>query len=106
MTFGQIDTTQKINVVLDMNTSTGKPLDASPIPVWSQETGPTDPAVAVAAADGFSADLISGSVDGDTVFLIQAFSGGVPVNGEYTLTVVPKPDLGELVLTNGAVSPK
>jgi hypothetical protein len=45
-------------------------------------------------------------VPGDSVFLIEAFAGGVAVSGEYTLTVVPKPDLGELVLTNGAISPK
>lgn len=106
MTFGTINTTQKIHVVLEKTTSTGAALDASPAPVWSAETGPSDPATVAPNPDGFEADLISGAVDGDTVFLISAFSGGVPVNGEYTLTVVPKPELGELVITNGAITPK
>jgi len=106
MTFLTVDTSQKQNVVLEKTTSTGIALDTTPAPVWSFESGPTDPATVVVAADGFSADLISGSVPGDSVFLIQAFSGGQPVSGEITLTVVPKPDLGELVFTPGAISSK
>jgi len=74
--------------------------------VWSAESGGTDPASVVAAADGFSADLISSATPGDTVFLVEAFSGGVPVSGEYTLTVIAKPEIGELVFTTGAISPK
>lgn len=106
MTFGQINTTQKIHVVLEKTTTTGATLDASPIPVWTAENGPSDPAVVSPSVDGFEADLISGAVDGDTVFLVSAFSGGNPVSGEYTLTVVPTPQLGELTITNGAISPK
>jgi hypothetical protein len=107
MTFYSFDNTSKMQgVVLEKTTTKGAVIDLTPIPVWTQEAGPTDPATVVASADGFTADLISGGSPGDTVFLVAYSVGGVPQSAEITVTITAKPDIGEAVFTAGTIVPK
>ncbi len=102
----QIDNTQQVVVTLAPLTDQGKTVDPTPVPVWSQEAGGTDPATVIPSGDGFSATLVSSATPGDTVFLVSATVGGVAVSAEITLTVVSAAVLGALVFSAGAPSPK
>lgn len=106
MTFYTINTTQKVTFPLVKTTTTGQPIDATPAPLYSLESGPTDPATLSPSADGFELTVSSGTVPGDNIILCEAFSGRVPISGEITVTVVPKPELGELVFGDGVIAPK
>ena len=59
---------QKVNVVLNPKTDSGKPAKLDGAPVWSVVSGDS---TVVVAADGLSADLVSSDTPGDTTFLID-----------------------------------
>ena len=72
MTFFTEDNSEKLNVKLGATTDLGKPIDTTPVPVWSVEDGNTDPVTLAVAADGFSAFNISGNAPGDSVVLVRS----------------------------------
>jgi len=106
MTFFTEDNSEKLNVKLGATTDLGKPIDTTPVPVWSVEDGNTDPVTLAVAADGFSAFNISGNAPGDSVVLVEYFVGGVKQSAEYTVTVVAAPEIGNAVFTADAPVPK
>ncbi len=79
---------QKVNVVLNPKTDSGKPAKLDGAPKWTVVSGDS---TVTAAPDGLSADLISSDTPGDTTFLIDGDadlgSGVVDVQETITLHV-------------------
>lgn len=106
MTNTQITNKQFITFELQKKTDIGQDVDPTPAPVWSLESGPTDPATVTVAQDGFSGQFTSGTTAGDSTFLVQSSVGGVPVSEEVMVTVTVDPRTGKLVITFGTPTDK
>lgn len=83
-----ISNEEKVNVKIVPVTTTGKPARVDGVPTWEVVEGASS---VVPAADGLSADLISGDDPGQTRFLVKADAdlgaGVIEISDEIVLEV-------------------
>lgn len=106
MTNTQITNKQEVDFVLAANTDQDVPIDTSPAPVYSFESGPTDPVTVTPNVTGFAGTLTSGTSPGDTLIACSFFVGGVPQTAEITVTVTADGRVGNAVFTFGVPTDK
>ena len=97
---------QKVNATLAPKTATGKPAKLDGVPTWTVDSG--DATVNV-AADGLSADLISGDAAAESKITISAdadLGEGIETVTQEVSLIVTLANASDLGLTIGAPQPK
>lgn len=97
---------QKVNVTLAPTTDAGSPAKLDGAPAWEVTSGD---ATVTPAADGLSADLVSGAIAGDSVITVTAdadLGQGVTTITEVITLHVIDPQASNLNAKAGVPTPK